>query len=332
MPEENKKPTLEDLFPDLVNESGKFEIPSSSSLPNPKTETYTANPDGTGSSITLHYDPRSFAATVPIGAAAGAATSKFLPVSTEESRAQQLVSKTGNTMLKNETIMRDVIKRAMDAGVNPREFMSNPDLFQRVMSPVQGYGTKNWVNSEVTNPEMIPPQIQKQIVLKSDMKPLVQEQQQLAERGREVVGATQMRPSGISVPVSRTKEAVQLGQNVGSHEQLLNNAYEAYEVAKQRLADAAKSTRLDKLAEMLHSPLVGGATGALSAVPLTQAWQEAQQGAYKDALIHGLEGLGGLGMAFPHPIAKAVGATALGAGMAGEYAPKIYDYFFPPKK
>jgi hypothetical protein len=101
------------------------------------------------------------------------------------------------------------------------------------------------------------------------------------------------------------------------------------QVAGQRadmLAAAEKGPgALDRMAKMLSGPKTSAGLGALSAYKLPQAYEEFTKGDYKNALLHGLEGISGGLMLAPHPLVKAAGVAAAVPSFAYEYGPLAWE-------
>ena len=82
---------------------------------------------------------------------------------------------------------------------------------------------------------------------------------------------------------------------------------------------------LDRMAKMLSGPKTSAGLGALSAYKLPQAYKEFTEGDYKNALLHGLEGISGGLMLAPHPLVKAAGVAAAVPSFAYEYGPLAWE-------
>jgi hypothetical protein len=103
-------------------------------------------------------------------------------------------------------------------------------------------------------------------------------------------------------------------------------------------AQKAVPTAAEKIASYVSGPKVGAGLGAISAYKLPQAYEEFMRGNYRDAMLHGLEGVSGALMLAPHPFVKAAGVAAMAPALAYEYGPLAYDAirkgfnYFTPKK
>jgi hypothetical protein len=82
---------------------------------------------------------------------------------------------------------------------------------------------------------------------------------------------------------------------------------------------------LDRMAKMLSGPKTSAGLGALSAYMLPKAYKELTEGDYKNALLHGLEGVSGALMLAPHPLVKAAGVAAAAPAFAYEYGPLAWQ-------
>lgn len=383
---EPKKPTLADLYPNMVKD-GQFVLPTTAELNAPNRTSSDGNVE-----VSWYEDPAVAAATTALGATAGAVAGKYVTPSTTDvkaernlaglnaqfntvanqlqssreplSMAQYELSEAQRAFAENRALMDAATKRAMDLGINPRDFVKSPELFVRAMSPEAGYGSTNWFKSEYGN---VNPIVEDKLVGKGGAKEAVANYMGSEAKGEKVVGRTMQTPSGLLRPIGTGREATLAGIEVGRLDPLLIEAQQAVERAraaeaavprsdaglesrantleqqiagqKAEMARAAQMSpsALDKLAKTLSGPFVGAGLGALSAYQLPKAVREALAGDYRNALLHGMEGVGGAAMAFPHPAVKTAGLAATAIPLAYEYLPKGYDLIkgmFPasPKK
>ena len=331
--------------------------------------------------VSWYEEPAAKAAIVGGGAAAGYLGSKLLPPVTEDVKGERKLANLlgqqgvvgqqletarapfaaaqGATeaaqmeLARNRMLMDVVTKRAMDLGIDPREFVRSPELFEKAMAPQAGYGSKNWFKSEYGN---VNPIIESQLVGKGGAKEAVGQYMATEPRAQQVVGRTVQEPSGILRPVGTGPEGTRAGMAVGNIDRTLQEALIAYEkaqaaeaatqagvdprlqseanklerqVAGQKadmLAAAEKGPgALDRMAKMLSGPKTSAGLGALSAYMLPKAYKELTEGDYKNALLHGLEGVSGALMLAPHPLVKAAGVAAAAPAFAYEYGPLAWQ-------
>lgn len=383
---EPKKPTLADLYPDMVKD-GQFSLPTTAELNAPNRTSKDGNVE-----VSWYEDPAVAAATTALGATAGAVAGKYVTPSTTDVKAERNLAglnaqfntvgsqlETARAPLRaaqdattsaqmefarNRMLMDAATKRAMELGVDPRQFVKSPELFIRAMSPEAGYGSTNWFKSEYGN---VNPILEDKLVGKGGAKEAVANYLATEPKAQQVVGGTVQQKSGIITPIGTGTEATRAGLTVGNLDKTLIEAQQAVERARAAeaaapRADAGLESRantleqqiagqraemaraaqmspsaLDKLAKAFSGPWAGAGLGALSAYHLPKAVREAIEGDYKNAILHGSEGIGGALMALPHPVAKAVGATMTAVPLTYEYAPKAYNLvkgMFPasPKK
>jgi len=385
---EPNKPTLADLYPEMVNKEGKFALPTTAELQKPNRSSA-----GPGINVSWYEDPAVAAATTALGAGAGAVAGKYVTPATADIKAERtLAGLTGQQdviqrqlesarapfsaaqgateaaqmeLARNRMLMEAVTQRAMQLGVDPLEFVKSPELFRKAMSPEAGYAGKNWVKAQYGN---VNPILENRLVGTGGAKEMVENFMASAPRAQAAVGPTIQEPSGIIRPTSRGAEGTRAGMMVGNIDKTLQEAIIAREQAQAaqsamqanvdpRLATEANKlerqiagqqaemaraaqmspSAMDKLAKALSGPWAGAGLGALSAYHLPKAVREAMEGDYKNALLHGMEGLGGAAMAFPHPAVKAAGAAMTAIPLTYEYAPKLWEQaqrLFPatPKK
>jgi hypothetical protein len=127
-------------------------------------------------------------------------------------------------------------------------------------------------------------------------------------------------------------KAAQVAAEADMNPRLANEANKLErQIAGQRadmLAAADKGPgALDRMAKMLSGPKTSAGIGALSAYKLPQAYKEFTEGDYRNALLHGLEGVSGGLMLAPHPLIKAAGLAAAAPAYAFEYGPQAYEAF-----
>jgi hypothetical protein len=371
------KSELAKILPEFVDQSGKFVLPTSSSFaPEPNRSDKSGNVE-----VSWYEDPAAQAAIIGGGATAGYLGSKLLPPTTSDVRAERklanllgqqeaiapqietarapLVSAQSAAdaakaeLARNRMLMEVVTKRAMDLGIDPRDFVRSPELFEKAMSPEAGYGAKNWFKSEYGN---VNPIIENRLVGKGGAKEAVGQYVSTEPKAQQVVGRTVQEPSGILRPAATGREATQAGMMVGNIDKTLQEAIIAAERAKaaQAAAEADMNPRLtneanklerqiagqradilaaaekgpgalDRMAKMLSGPKVSAGLGALSAYKLPQAYKEFTEGDYRNALLHGLEGVSGGLMLAPHPLVKALGLAAAAPTYAFEYGPQAYE-------
>jgi hypothetical protein len=383
---EPKKPTLADLYPDMVKD-GQFALPTTAELNAPNRTSSDGNVE-----VSWYEDPAVAAASTALGATAGAVAGKYVTPNTADVKAERNLAglnaqfntvgsqlETARAPLRaaqdattsaqmefarNRMLMDAATKRAMELGVDPRQFVKSPELFIRAMSPQAGYGSTNWFKSEYGN---VNPILEDKLVGKGGAKEAVANYLATEPKAQQVVGGTVQQKSGIITPMGTGREATRAGLTVGNIDKNLIEAMQAVERMKEAEAAVPRSdtglesrantleqqiagqkaemaraaqmspSALDKLAKTLSGPFVGAGLGALSAYQLPKAVREAMAGDYKNAILHGMEGLGGAAMAFPHPLVKAAGLAATAIPLGYEYLPKGYDLIrgmFPatPKK
>lgn len=289
----------------------------------------------------------------------------------EAARKPFLLAQASNTIneaefVRNRALMEAVTKRAMELGVEPKSFLSGSELFQRAMSPEMGFGTTNYVNAMYKN---VNPIIESRIESMGDAKPVMSEYKSTEPLARQVVGTTVQTPKGILTPIGRGAEVTRAGMELALTERALLEAHAAFEASRaaEQAAQAAIDPKLapavdrlerqvagsraemlaaqkavpsvaEKIASVVSSPKVGAGLGALSAYKLPQAYEEYMRGNYRDALLHGLEGVSGGLMLAPHSLLKAAGMVGMAVPMAYEYGPLAYDAikkgfnYFNPKQ
>lgn len=256
-------------------------------------------------------------------------------------------------LARNRMLMEAVTQRAMQLGIDPIEFVKSPELFVKAMSPEAGYGSKNWFKSEYGN---VNPIIESQLVGKGGAKDAVAQYMATEPKAQRVFGPSVQLPSGLLVEPGRSAEGTRAGMMVGNIDKTLQEAIIAREAAQaaeaaaqsgvdpklqseanklerqvagqkaDMLAAAEKGPgALDRMAKMLSGPKVGAGLGALSAYKLPQAYKEFTEGDYKNALLHGLEGISGGLMLAPNPLVKAAGVAAMTPALAYEYGPLMWE-------
>jgi len=256
-------------------------------------------------------------------------------------------------LARNRMLMEAVTQRAMQLGIDPVEFVKSPELFTKAMAPEAGYGSKNWFKSEYGN---VNPIIESQLVGKGGAKDAVAQYAATEPKAQRVFGPSVQLPSGLLVEPGRSAEGTRAGMMVGNIDKTLQEAIIAREatqaaeaaaqsgvdpklqseanklerqVAGQKadmLAAAEKGPgALDRMSKMLSGPKVGAGLGALSAYQFPRAYKEFTEGNYRDALLHGLEGISGGLMLAPHPYAKAAGVAAMAPSLAYEYGPLMWE-------
>jgi hypothetical protein len=331
--------------------------------------------------VSWYEEPAAKAAIIGGGTAAGYLGSKLLPPITEDVKgerrlanllgqqgvvgqqletarapfaAAQIATEAAQMELARNRMLMDVVtKRAMDLGIDPREFVKNPELFEKAMAPQAGYGSKNWFKSEYGN---VNPLIEDKLVGKGGAKEAVSQYMATEPKAERVVGRTVQEPSGVLRPMGTGPEATRAGVAVGNIDKTLQEAVIAYEKAKaaETAAQTATDPRLqseanklerqvagqradmlaaaekgpgalDRMAKMLSGPKTSAGLGALSAYKLPQAYKEFTEGDYKNALLHGLEGISGGLMLAPHPLVKAAGVAAAVPSFAYEYGPLAWE-------
>lgn len=376
---ETTKSELAKILPEFVDESGKFVLPTSSSF---APENNRSNKSG-NVEVSWYEEPAAQAAIVGGGATAGYLGSKLLPPVTSDVRAerklanligqQQAIAPQIETarapvvaaqtatdaakmeVARNRMLMEAVTKRAMDLGIDPREFVRSPELFEKAMAPEAGYGSKNWFKSEYGN---VNPIVENRLTGKGGAKEAVGQYMATEPKARQVVGPTIQQESGVLRPRGTGPESTRAGMMVGNIDKTLQEAILAAENAKAEQAavqagmnprlenEASKLERqiagqradiraaaqkgpgaLDRMAKMLSGPKTSAGLGALSAYKLPQAYKELTEGDYRNALLHGLEGVSGGLMLAPHPLIKALGLAAAAPSYAFEYGPQAYDAF-----
>jgi len=372
---EKAKSELADILPEFIDGSGKFVLPTSGQ----------PEPNQSGKSgpveVSWYEEPAAQAAIVGGGAATGYLGSKLLPPTTTDVRGERklanLLGQQGAVgqqletarapfavaqgateaaqmeLARNRMLMDVVTTRAMDLGIDPKEFIKNPELFEKAMSPQASYGSKNWFKSEYGN---VNPIIESQLVGKGGAKEAVGQYMATEPRAQQVVGRTVQEPSGVLRPMGTGPESTRAGMAVSNIDKTLQEAVIAYEKAKaaETAAQTATDPRLqseanklerqiagqkadmlaaaekgpgamDRMAKMLSGPKTSAGLGALSAYKLPQAYKEFTEGDYKNALLHGLEGISGGLMLAPHPLVKAAGVAAAVPAFAYEYGPLAWE-------
>lgn len=380
------KSELANILPEFVDQSGRFVLPTSGQI---SPENVSADKDGTD------YVPAAAAA----GAGAVYAGSKAFPAVTQsvaderkiagtqsrldlidrmisgrqsevsQARAPFLAERSALTTAaesakmeaqRNQMLMEAVMKRAVDAGIDPRQFMESPETFVRSSSPERGFGTKNWIRQEVPN---INPLVERGVNTKGELIPAVQAHQATAPRAQQVVGSTVMQPSGVYTPERFGADSARTGSTLSNVEQTLLRAMQERQRAEEALAaltepgaipaerdiaalerkridaqlkleeqiaQAAKSKSLqpgvlERLGMMVSGPKMTAGLGALGGIELTQAYENYKKGNYDKALLNAMSGLGGAAMMSPFFPAKAAGALMVGIPAAYEYGPKVFD-------
>jgi hypothetical protein len=380
------KSELANILPEFVDQSGRFVLPTSGQI---SPENVSADKDGTD------YVPAAAAA----GAGAVYAGSKAFPAVTQsvaderkiagtqsrldlidrmisgrqsevsQARAPFLAERSALTTAaesakmeaqRNQMLMEAVMKRAVDAGIDPRQFMESPETFVRSSSPERGFGTKNWIRQEVPN---INPLVERGVNTKGELIPAVQAHQATAPSAQQVVGSTVMQPSGVYTPERFGADSARTGSTLSNVEQTLLRAMQERQRAEEALAaltepgaipaerdiaalerkridaqlkleeqiaQAAKSKSLqpgvlERLGMMVSGPKMTAGLGALGGIELTQAYENYKKGNYDKALLNAMSGLGGAAMMSPFFPAKAAGALMVGIPAAYEYGPKVFD-------
>jgi len=372
---EKAKSELADILPEFIDGSGKFVLPTSGQ----------PEPNRSGKSgpveVSWYEEPAAQAAIVGGGAATGYLGSKLLPPTTTDVRGERklanLLGQQGAVgqqlettrapfaaaqsatqaaqleLARNRMLMETVTQRAMQLGIDPRDFVKSPELFIKAMSPEAGYAGSNWFKAQYGN---VNPILEGRLVGTGGAKDMVENFMATAPRAQAVVGPTVQDPSGIIKPAGRSPEGTRAGVMVGNIDKTLQEAIIAREaaqaaeastkagvdpklqseanklerqVAGQRadmLAAAEKGPgALDRMAKMLSGPKTSAGLGALSAYKLPQAYKEFTEGDYKNALLHGLEGISGGLMLAPHPLVKAAGVAAAVPSFAYEYGPLAWE-------
>lgn len=378
------KSELGSILPEFVDQSGNFSLPTSGYTPEPNVSSKSGPVE-----VSWYEEPAVKAAIIGGGATAGYLGSKLLPPITSDVKAERKLSNLlgqqnvvgqqvetarapfyaaqGATqaaemeLARNRMLMDIVTKRAMDLGIDPREFVKSPELFEKALAPQAGYGSKNWFKSEYGN---VNPLVENKLVGKGGAKEAVGQYFATEPKGQQIVGRTVQDPTGIIRPAGTGTEGTRAGMMVGNIDKTLQEAIIAAERAKEAEAaaqagidkklqnEANKLERkiegqradmlaaaekgpgaMDRLAKMLSGPKVSAGFGALSAARFPQAYKEFTEGDYRNALLHGLEGASGALMMVPHPLVKAAGVAALAPALAYEYGPLAWDAFqklFPP--
>lgn len=383
---ETSKSELSNIFPDFVDQSGNLVLPTSG---------YSAEPAAEERSELQDYVP----AAAALGAGAVYAGSKAFPAVSQsvaderkiagtqsrlelidrmirgrqdelsQARAPYLAERSALTSAaeaarmeaqRNQMLMEAVMKRAVEAGIDPRQFMESPETFVRSMSPERGYGTKNWIRQEVPN---INPLVERGVNMKGELIPAVQAHQATAPRAQQVVGATVMQPSGVYTPEVFGADSARTGSTLSNVEQSLLRAMQEKKRAEdalaalaeqgalpaekdiaelerkrinaelkleEQIAQAAKSKSLqpgvlERLGMLVSGPKMTAGLGALGGIELTQAYENYQKGDYQKALLNAMSGLGGAAMMSPFLPVKAAGALMVGIPAAYEYGPKAFD-------
>lgn len=373
------KSELANILPEFVDQSGKFVLPTSGEIsPENNRSDRSGNVE-----VSWYEDPATQAAIVGGGAATGYLGSKLLPPVTSDIRAERkLANLIGQQaaiapqlesarapltaaqsaaeaakaeVARNRMLMEVVTKRAMDLGIDPREFVRSPELFEKAMSSEAGYGAKNWFKSEYGN---VNPIIENRLIGKGGAKEAVGQYIATEPKAQHVVGRTVQDTSGILRPAGKGPEATRAGMMVGNIDKTLQEAILAAERAKAEQAAVQASTNprleteanklerqiagqradmlaaaekgpgaLDRMSKMLSGPKTSAGIGALSAYKLPQAYKEFTEGDYRNALLHGLEGISGGLMLAPHPLIKAAGLAAAAPAYAFEYGPQAWEAF-----
>jgi hypothetical protein len=383
---EKAKSELANILPEFVDSSGRFVLPTSGEIA-PESETSERD--------IKDYVP----AAAALGAGAVYAGSKAFPAvpqsladerkiagtqsrldlidrmisgrqgEVSQARAPYLAERSTLTTAaeaakmeaqRNQMLMEAVMKRAVEAGIDPRQFMESPETFVRSMSPERGYGTKNWIRQEVPN---INPLVERGVNTKGELIPAVQAHQATAPRAQQVVGSTVMQPSGVYTPERFGADSARTGMTLSNVEQTLLRAMQEKQKAdnalaalsepgaipaerdiaalerkridaqlklEEQIAQAAKSKSLapgilERLGMMVSGPKMTAGLGALGGIELTQAYENYQKGEYDKALLNAMSGVGGAAMMSPFFPAKAAGALMVGIPAAYEYGPKVFD-------
>ena len=269
-------------------------------------------------------------------------------------------------LARNRMLMELVTQRAMQLGVDPLDFVKSPELFAKAMSPEAGFAGKNWVKAQYGN---VNPILENRLVGTGGAKEMVENFMATKPRADAAVGPSTQAESGILRPAGRSPEGGRAGVMVGNIDKTLQEAIIARDAAQaaeqaakagidpklapavdrlERQVAGSKAEMLaaqkavpsaaEKIASLVSGPKVGAGLGALSAYKLPQAYEEYMKGNYRDALLHGLEGVSGGLMLVPHPLVKAAGVAAMAPALAYEYGPLAYDalkkgfnYFNPNK-
>lgn len=379
------KSELSNIFPEFIDQSGKLVLPTSGQPESVAAET----------SQTTDYVPAAAAA----GAGAVYAGSKAFPAvpqsladerkiagtqsrldlidrmisgrqaEVSQARAPYLAERSALTTAaeaarmeaeRNKMLMEAVMKRAVEAGIDPRQFMESPETFVRSMSPERGFGTKNWARQEVPN---LNPIVERGINTKGELIPAVKAHDATAPRAQQVVGATVMQPSGVYTPERFGADSARTGSTLSNVEQSLLRAMQEKQRAEdalaalaqpgalpaegdiaalerkridaqlkleEQIAQAAKSKSLqpgvlERLGMLVSGPKMTAGLGALGGIELAQAYENYQKGNYDKALLNAMSGLGGAAMMSPFLPAKAAGALMVGIPAAYEYGPKVFD-------
>jgi hypothetical protein len=379
------KSELSNIFPEFTDQSGKLVLPTSGQ----------PDPVAAETSQTTDYVPAAAAA----GAGAVYAGSKAFPAvpqsladerkiagtqsrldlidrmisgrqaEVSQARAPYLAERSALTTAaeaarmeaeRNKMLMETVMKRAVEAGIDPRQFMESPETFVRSMSPERGFGTKNWARQEVPN---LNPIVERGINTKGELIPAVKAHEATAPRAQQVVGATVMQPSGVYTPERFGADSARTGSTLSNVEQSLLRAMQEKQRAddalaalaqpgalpaegdiaalerkridaqlklEEQIAQAAKSKSLqpgvlERLGMMVSGPKMTAGLGALGGIELAQAYENYQKGNYDKALLNAMSGLGGAAMMSPFLPAKAAGALMVGIPAAYEYGPKVFD-------
>ena len=259
---------------------------------------------------------------------------------------------------RNEMLLQQVTRRAMELGVDPKVFLNSPETFQRAMSPTRGFGTTNWVNQEIKD---LNPLVARDINIKGEAVPAYKEHAATAPRAQQVVGSTVTQPSGIYTPERFGPEQTTAGQSLANVERTYLEAQQAAKEAQaaaaaapsipsvpaehqagrveNKLMDAkirlqellgmqeAKPGVLDRLSGMLSGPKVAAGAGALSAFDIMNVIRELQKKDPNAAeiLLSSMGGIGGAMMALPHPGAKVIGGALSLPPLAYQIAPKVWN-------
>lgn len=350
-------------------------------------------------------------AAATMGAAAGYGASKLFPIQTENVRAQtavagaeakaqefrnQLAAEAARTnaerapflaeraaaanatdaarmeMARNEMLFKHAYQRALDMGIDPKDFLKSPETFVRATSPETRYGTKNWIASEYGN---VNPLAVKDVVTKEEVKPLLQELAARGEQATQVAGRHIQQPSGIYTSAGRGGDPTRAALTTANIEKTLLDAQRQYEelaaiqkglpelpegspqakslmgklstaeanladqVARLKEIEAAQPGALDRVAKFLSGPKVSAGLAAIGGLELARIPEALRNEEYGKALLHGMGGLGGVALMSPNPYAKAAALPLLAIPAAYEYGPRAYeavrqgyDQFFPAKK
>lgn len=261
---------------------------------------------------------------------------------------------------RNEMLMQAAMRRAMDAGIDPRQVMQSPETFVRAMAPERGFGTKNWIRQEVPS---INPIVEQGITTKGQLIPAVTAHEATAPKAQQIAGSTVMQPSGIYTPAGRGQEATTARSTLSNIEQsFLRSADESKRAQEalsalpkpepiraeqtltelerkwidselklqEQMAQAAKAKGmqpgvLERMGMFLSGPKVSAALGSLGALDLIKAVEYAKQDEYQKALLMAMGGLGGAALAAPNPYVKAAALPLIGIPAAFEYGPKAVD-------